>query len=177
MALTRRAILGGAAVSALFAGTLPRTLLAAAAPPIPFYHLHTGAALRLDVAPSDAAAHTQALEALDFFLRDFRTEEVHAIDPELVAQLQLLYAQAGYRGRFEVISGYRSPQTNAALRRNGGGVAKNSWHMHGRAIDVRLTTVPTSDLYRAAKGLGRGGVGYYAKSNFVHLDTGPVRSW
>jgi uncharacterized protein YcbK (DUF882 family) len=177
MALSRRKMLRGAAASALCAAMLPRPLMAAAPKPIAFYHLHTGAALHLDFAPADSTARSQALEALDYFLRDFRTEEVHAIDPQLLAQLQLLYAAADYRGRFEVISGYRSPQTNAALRQSGGGVAKNSWHMQGRAIDVRLTTLPTLDLYRAAKGLGHGGVGYYAKSNFVHLDTGPVRSW
>ena len=89
----------------------------------------------------------------------------------------MLYAQAQRRGRFEVISGYRSPRTNKALRQSSNGVAENSLHMTGRAIDVRLTSVATSDLRGLAMDLRQGGVGYYPESNFVHLDTGRVRSW
>jgi len=79
--------------------------------------------------------------------------------------------------RYEVISGYRSPATNAYLRRMGSGVAKDSLHTKGRAIDVRLNGVALSDLHRAALQLRAGGVGYYQASNFVHLDTGRVRHW
>src|SRR5690606_31078416 len=135
--------------SILCASTLPRSLLAVSPRPISFYHLHTGASLRLDYSPSDDLACDEAMRALEYFLRDFRTEEVHAIDPELLTQLQVLFAASDFRGRFEVISGYRSPKTNDALRRAGTGVAKDSWHMHGRAIDVRLTGLPTLELSRA----------------------------
>ena len=76
-----------------------------------------------------------------------------------------------------MISGYRSPRTNEALRHVTNGVAKDSWHMSGRAIDVRLTSAATADLRDAAKTLSRGGVGYYPESNFIHIDTGAVRSW
>ena len=83
----------------------------------------------------------------------------------------------GSRGTFEVISGYRSPRTNEALRGQGGGVARKSLHMQGRAIDVRLTDVPSDKLRDAAISLKRGGVGYYRQSDFVHLDTGRFRTW
>jgi uncharacterized protein YcbK (DUF882 family) len=83
----------------------------------------------------------------------------------------------GSNGRFEVISGYRSPKTNAALRNKSNGVAKRSLHMQGRAIDVRLTGVDTAQLRKAALALSGGGVGFYPKPRFVHLDTGRVRQW
>ena len=89
----------------------------------------------------------------------------------------LLGFERGSRGVYEVVSGYRSPTTNAALRSNSSGVARRSLHMEGRAIDVRLSDVETADLREIALGLRRGGVGYYAKSDFVHLDTGRFRTW
>jgi uncharacterized protein YcbK (DUF882 family) len=110
-------------------------------------------------------------------LRDFRTDQSHDIDVALLDTLHELFATFDNRGNFEVISGYRSAHTNAALRHVTTGVAENSLHIHGRAIDVRLTSAKTSALRDAALGLARGGVGYYGKSNFVHLDTGAVRRW
>jgi uncharacterized protein YcbK (DUF882 family) len=80
-------------------------------------------------------------------------------------------------GVFEIIGGYRSPRTNAMLRRTSSGVARNSLHMTGKAVDVRLTEMPTSRIRDAALQLSRGGVGYYTRSDFVHLDTGRVRRW
>jgi uncharacterized protein YcbK (DUF882 family) len=85
--------------------------------------------------------------------------------------------KAGSRGEFEVISGYRSPKTNAKLRGKSSGVAKKSLHMQGRAIDVRLTDVDSATLHDIALELKLGGVGYYRKSDFVHLDTGRFRTW
>ncbi|HLE65999.1 MAG TPA: DUF882 domain-containing protein, partial [Burkholderiales bacterium] len=108
--------------------------------------------------------------------RDFRTGETHPIDPRLLDTLNVLCALCG-GGVFEVISGYRSPKTNAMLRGAGGGVAEHSLHVEGRAIDLRLTGFRTARLRDAAIALGRGGVGYYPKSDFVHLDTGRVRNW
>ncbi len=110
-------------------------------------------------------------------LRDFRTGDVHKIDPALLDLLYDLQERAGATRPFEVISGYRSPQTNAALRRRSHGVAGSSLHMQGQAIDIRVGDVPLASLRRAALALRQGGVGYYPASNFVHVDTGRVRTW
>jgi uncharacterized protein YcbK (DUF882 family) len=91
--------------------------------------------------------------------------------------LHLLAAVTGTKAPYEIISGYRSPATNASLQRRGGGVATHSLHLEGRAIDVRLADVPLADLRDAAISLRAGGVGFYAQSQFVHLDTGGVRRW
>ncbi|WP_332460900.1 YcbK family protein [Thauera sinica] len=118
-----------------------------------------------------------ALQRIDRLLRDFRTGEVQAMDPQLFDILHALRITLG-GGTFEIISAYRSPATNDMLRKTGGGgVAKRSLHMDGRAIDVRLPGVPTTSLRDAAIGLGLGGVGYYPESDFVHIDTGAVRAW
>jgi uncharacterized protein YcbK (DUF882 family) len=119
----------------------------------------------------------EALAEISRYLRDFRTEQNHDIDVGLLDTLHDLYATFDGRGNFEVISGYRSPRTNAALRHVTTGVAENSLHIQGRAIDVRLTSAKTAALRDAAIALQRGGVGYYADSNFVHLDTGAFRTW
>lgn len=119
----------------------------------------------------------EGLSQLDAFLRDHRTGEVHHIDPTLLDLLHDLRLMTGTRAPFAVISGYRSPQTNAVLRARSGGVASGSLHVQGQAIDIRLGDVRTSVLRDAALELRRGGVGYYAGSDFVHVDTGRVRTW
>jgi uncharacterized protein YcbK (DUF882 family) len=111
------------------------------------------------------------------YLRDFRSEQIHDIDVALLDALHDLYTTFDGRGNFEVISGYRSPRTNAALRHVTSGVAEHSLHIQGRAIDVRLTSAKTAALRDAAIALRVGGVGYYPESNFVHVDTGAVRTW
>jgi uncharacterized protein YcbK (DUF882 family) len=118
-----------------------------------------------------------ALQRLQHLLRDYRVDEQHAMDPGLYLQLADLAHAAGREPRFEVISGYRSPTTNAMLRTRGHGVAEHSLHLQGRAIDVRLKGCKCSTLRDLALSAGRGGVGYYARSDFVHIDTGRVRSW
>jgi uncharacterized protein YcbK (DUF882 family) len=141
-----------------------------------FQHTHTGESLDL-VYFARGRYLPDALARVDRLLRDFRTGETHTIDPALLDTLHALCTACG-RGAFEIISGYRSPKTNAMLRsRGGGGVASGSLHLAGRAIDVRLAGVRTDRLRDAAIALGRGGVGYYPGSDFVHLDTGRVRSW
>jgi uncharacterized protein YcbK (DUF882 family) len=141
-----------------------------------FSHTHTGE--RLSVVYRAGGRYVpEALEQLDHFLRDFRTANVHRIDPELLDVLYGIQVATESRGTYEVISAYRSPVTNEELRRKSGGVAKNSMHMKGKAIDVRLTDVATTRLRDAALKLQRGGVGYYPKSDFVHVDTGRVRRW
>ena len=117
-----------------------------------------------------------ALRAVNNVLRDFRTGEVHPIEPGLLDLITELRARVGSRSRFQVISGYRSPQTNAMLREQSAEVAQHSLHMDGKAIDIVLEDVDTDRLHLAALDLGRGGVGYYP-GRFVHVDVGPVRHW
>jgi uncharacterized protein YcbK (DUF882 family) len=141
-----------------------------------FDHLHTGE--KLDVEYMTAGAYVPgALTSIDALLRDFRTGEQHAIDPGLLDLLHGLADSTGTSRPFEVISGYRSPTTNAQLRERSHGVASGSLHMQGMAIDIRLGDVPLTQLRDAARALKRGGVGYYRASNFVHVDTGRVRTW
>jgi uncharacterized protein YcbK (DUF882 family) len=141
-----------------------------------FYHTHTDEHLRIDYFASGAYV-PEALASLTRLLRDFRTEQSHEIDARLFDTLHALNGLCG-AGTFEIISGYRSPATNAMLRSHGGGgVASHSLHMQGRAIDVRLAGRDTRALRDAALKLAQGGVGYYAKSDFVHVDTGAPRTW
>jgi len=117
------------------------------------------------------------LTAIDHVLRDHYNHAVHPIDPDLLDILHAVVRETGARSPFRVISGYRSPETNEMLRQRGGGVARNSMHLQGKAIDIRLDDVDSADLRDVGLALKRGGVGYYAKSDFVHLDTGRVRRW
>jgi len=119
----------------------------------------------------------EALAQVEVLLRDYRTGERHPIDPHLLDILHEVAQSIGVDPVFSVISGYRSPQTNAMLHERSAGVASRSLHMEGRAIDVRLTRVNCADLADKALAMQRGGVGYYRQSDFVHLDTGRVRTW
>lgn len=119
----------------------------------------------------------EAFEQINVILRDFRTNQVRAIDPRLIDIIYTVQRMTGKTTPYEVLSGYRSPKTNKMLRRTSSGVAKKSLHMEGRAIDLRMDGVRTTRIRDVAKSLQAGGVGYYAKSNFVHIDTGDVRSW
>jgi len=114
---------------------------------------------------------------VNHFLRDFRTGDIHTIDPGVLDILFAVRSRADRDDPFHVISGYRSPATNAYLRGHSSGVAKHGVHMEGRAIDVRLPGFPTRKLRDIGLAIRRGGVGYYPASGFVHLDTGQVRSW
>ena len=118
-----------------------------------------------------------AVEALDKVLRDFRTGDVHPMNPRLFDTLADLAKKTDTKAHFQVISGYRSPKTNAMLNERSAQVAKRSLHMDGKAIDIYLEDVALDRVRAAALDLGRGGVGYYPSSNFVHLDVGPVRRW
>ena len=119
----------------------------------------------------------EALAQVEVLLRDYRTGERHPIDPHLLDILYEVAQSIGVDPVFSVISGYRSPQTNALLHERSAEVASQSLHMEGRAIDVRLTHVDCADLADKALAMQRGGVGYYRQSDFVHLDTGRVRTW
>ncbi len=141
-----------------------------------FYNIHTDQRLDLEYAYG-RVYDAEALNRIDYFLRDFRTDEVHVIDCRLLDLLWSIQQTLCRKGWFEVISGYRSPVTNKLLRSHTTGVAKKSLHMKGRAIDVRLPGVATRSLQQCAVHFKRGGVGYYPKSDFVHLDTGRFRTW
>jgi len=119
-----------------------------------------------------------ALTKLNHVLRDHRNGQVHEIDPRLFDQLHDLALAAKCEPRFEIISGYRSPESNDKMSsRPGSGVAKKSLHMQGRALDLRLKRCSCSDLRDLALAAKQGGVGYYQRSDFVHIDTGAFRTW
>jgi uncharacterized protein YcbK (DUF882 family) len=141
-----------------------------------FFHTHTGESLDI-VYARDGVHLRPALERINEFLADFRTDDRGVMDPALLDFLHDLRESLGSDGTFEVISAYRSPATNEMLRSRSTGVARDSQHLRGTAIDVRLRGTATSRLRDAAIALGRGGVGYYPDSDFVHIDTGRVRSW
>lgn len=175
----RRHLLRAGALSVLFLALGPARARASALGPrrLRMSNPHTGE--RIDVTYCEDGEHLpDALAELDRFLRDFRTGDVHAIDPG-VLDLTWSLARATRRplGTFEIISGYRSPRTNAMLHEQHQGVALGSMHLQGKAIDLRLPGVPTAHLRDLALALGRGGVGYYPASDFVHVDTGRVRRW
>ena len=125
----------------------------------------------------DGVYDTGALKDINYVLRDFRTGDVASIDANLLDLLVELHRRSGSRKAFQVISGYRSPKTNAKLASASGGVAKHSLHMEAKAIDIRLHDVALDDLRQHAIGMKAGGVGYYKKSDFVHVDTGRIRQW
>jgi uncharacterized protein YcbK (DUF882 family) len=142
-----------------------------------FVHTHTSEALTT-VYFENGSYQAASLASVNQLLRDFRTGEVRAISPRVLDILYDLHVQVSRDAPpFEVICGYRSPQTNAALRGRSPGVAEHSLHMEGRAIDVRLTGFSTQRLHALALDRQRGGVGYYPSSDFIHLDDGHVRSW
>lgn len=118
-----------------------------------------------------------AFKQINYVLRDFRTDQVYAMDPRLIDIIYTVHRMTGQSKPFEIISGYRSPKTNTMLRGKSSGVAKKSYHMKGQAIDLRIKDFSTARLRDLAKSLRAGGVGYYSKSDFIHVDTGDVRSW
>ena len=158
--------------------TLSQGTLASEARELSFYHTHTGKHLNV-VYWEDGRYVDESLEQINNFLSDFRTGDVAVMDRELLDLIYDVRDSLGSDGTYQIISAYRSPKTNEMLRNRSAssGVAKKSQHLLGKAIDVRLTDVPTAKLRDAAIRLQRGGVGYYEASNFVHMDTGRVRRW
>lgn len=119
----------------------------------------------------------QAMTAVNQLLRDHRTGKAHPMDPALLDLLAALHQRLETTAPFDVISGYRSPETNEALHAKSGGVAKHSLHMEGKAMDIRVGNRALSAVHNTALVMGLGGVGYYPTSDFVHVDTGRVRQW
>ena len=141
------------------------------------YNTHTNE--KIDVVYRRGDQYIQgALSKLDYFLRDHNTNEVRHFDPRLYDILSDLTASVGRPGgEIDIVCGYRTTSTNAALRAHTNGVAKNSLHIQAEAIDLRMPGVNTLKLRKAALALARGGVGYYPHSDFIHVDTGRVRQW
>ena len=156
------------AISAAFAPARPRT--------IALSNLHTGESLKLDYW-ADGAYLARSLQQVDLVLRDHRNNQVHPIDPRLIDLLYALDGSLGTNRADQVISGYRSPATNAMLAAESSGVAQHSLHTQRMAIDVRVEGVPLNRLRDIAMSLRLGGVGFYPRSDFVHVDVGRVRYW
>jgi len=174
--LSRRNLLG-------FCACMPVLLGAGAAEAAPvvsrslaFRNLHTEEIVRARFMYR-GKLQPRGLKAIHWCLRDHRTNQAHAIDPELLVVLDHLQRRLRTAAPFHVISGYRSPQTNAMLADTTSGVAESSLHTKGQAIDIRIPGVPLMRLHKAAVDLKAGGVGLYRESNFVHVDTGRVRYW
>ncbi len=140
------------------------------------HNLHTGESI--SAIYFDRGAYVpDALDAMNHVMRDFRTGEIHVMDPQLFDLWHTIRDVTESRTPFQIISGYRSPETNAMLHEASNGVAQNSYHMRGKASDIRLEDLQLAHLHKAALAIGRGGVGYYPASDFVHVDVGPVRHW
>lgn len=176
-AVSRRALLHGAMGGTLalvplgqaLAGLAPRRSLR-------FAHTHTGETLAVEYFGA-GGYQPRALARINHLLRDFRTGQEHLIDPRVLDILFDLQALTDREATFEIISGYRSPQTNAVLHARSHQVAEHSLHMEGEALDIRVTGFSTAKLHQYALNMERGGVGYYPASDFVHVDCGRVRRW
>lgn len=169
--------LGGAAMGMAM---LPGQAFATLSTPRPrillLNNLNTGEQLKAEF--FDGKNYIQEeLVRLNHLFRDYRANKVKNIDPRLFDQIFRLQAMIGTRKPIQLISGYRSPRTNNELRERGSGVAKHSYHTLGQAMDFHIEGVQLANIRKAALKMRAGGVGYYPRSNFVHIDTGPVRNW
>ena len=176
--LTRRGFLttvAGAAMTLATPGVFA-SVAAARDRELSFYNTHTGEKLTATYW-SKGKYLDDGIEEISWLLRDHRADTASAMDAKLLDLLHRLQHKVEQTGEYHVISGYRSPATNAMLAKQSSGVAKRSYHMLGQAIDVRLPGFDTAELKKAALALKGGGVGYYASSDFVHLDVGRVRTW
>jgi uncharacterized protein YcbK (DUF882 family) len=141
-----------------------------------FYNTHTGEQVKTCYWEEGGYVEDGVRE-INHILRDHRTGEVYDMDQGLLDLLYLLQARVENTQSFQIISGYRSPKTNAMLSSKSKGVAKRSYHMQGKAIDIRLNGCDLKQLHKAALSLKAGGVGYYPSSDFIHVDVGRVRRW
>ncbi len=174
--------LKGALTALVCLASLPAGATVAPAPAVReyrvrFFHTHTGE--RLDIVyRRDDRYLPEALSKLNYYLRDHRTGEVHPYDPQVFDLLHDLTAAVGRpNAEINVVCGYRTPWSNEFLRHHSDGVALHSLHMQAKAIDIRVPGVRTAQLRDAALAMHRGGVGYYSKSDFIHVDVGRVRRW
>jgi uncharacterized protein YcbK (DUF882 family) len=174
------ALFGGALVPSAMAATAPASTIVAGASEevrrVSVHNLHTGD--KLDAVYFENGRYVpDALAEAMRVLRDWRNGQEHAMDPRLFDVLHNVSARLETTSPFQIISGYRSPATNAMLHSRSDGVASHSQHMLGKASDIRVQGVELAHLHKAALSLAAGGVGFYPVSNFVHVDVGPVRRW
>ena len=156
--------------------SVPAALVQTGTRQLSFNNLHTGERLSIGYW-SNGSYDSDALGTINHFLRDWRDGSVHMIDPKLLDLLHAINARLDTNEPFDVICGYRSPQTNAMLHAESSGVAVKSLHMQGMAIDIRVPGRSLVGLHTTAVSLRAGGVGYYPGPDFVHVDTGRVRYW
>lgn len=181
-ALLNSVLVGGAGAALLLPAqaTTPRAApaprAASDARVLSFVNTHTGDTFA-DAYWEGGDYVSDAMSAINHVMRDHRSGETHAIDPRLLDQLHNLKGLVGASAPYQIISGYRSPVTNAAMHAGSSGVASRSLHMDGRAIDIRVRGVDLPRLRDTALGMQAGGVGYYEASDFIHVDTGRVRRW
>ncbi len=147
-----------------------------AARELAFHNLHTDEKLRITYW-KDGNYNRQACQQINHILRDFRSGDTYPIDIRLFDLLHELQTKLNNDGTIEIISGYRSPKTNMMLASLSDGVAKNSYHTKGMAIDIRMPGSSLPKIHKTALAMRRGGVGYYPDSEFVHVDVGPIRRW
>ena len=143
---------------------------------VAFKHAHTGETFSGAYRVGDKYL-PEAFERINIVLRDFRTHEVFPMDPRVLDIVSLIQAKTRTGKPLEILSGYRSPKTNSKLRHESRGVAKNSFHMYGQAMDIRMDDFDTRRLRKIAMDIHGGGVGYYRRSDVVHVDTGTFRTW
>ncbi len=165
----------------LGASMLPNSVLAMVSTPKPrilaFRNVNTGERLSAAFSPG-TGFNVSILKKLDYFMRDKRTNQVHRMDPNLFMKLYRIQGNLGLQtAEIQIICGYRSAATNAMRHRQSRGVASNSYHVKGKAIDFRIDGAPLARIKQTAEKLNNGGVGFYPRSNFVHIDTGPARTW
>lgn len=185
-AVSRREVLGYAAVGAAGAAAMAAGRSAQAAPSylrglgdfrkLNLSNHRTGERLNI-IYFADGAYIPEAVDEISYLLRDWRRNEIMPIDARTIDIAAAVYSKLEVSEPLQVISGYRSPETNAMLRRKGRGVAKNSFHTRGMAIDLTMQSRSVSQMYRAAMDVKAGGVGRYSRNHFVHVDCGPCRSW
>jgi uncharacterized protein YcbK (DUF882 family) len=178
MNLNRRQFITGT-VGLVAAAMIPRVSVAAIVTeykPLTFNNLHTGE--KITIAHRNSLGYFQtALDQINHLFRDFRTGAIEPINPKLLDVIYQLDQNFNGNNVIDLISGYRSPETNGNLHAHSDGVAQNSFHMYGKAADIHFQGKEVGKMYKAALDLRAGGVGLYSKSNFVHVDVGPVRTW
>jgi uncharacterized protein YcbK (DUF882 family) len=180
--VSRRQLMQGlGALSAFF--VLPTAFVENAIASLPdttrqlgFVNLHTGEKCSA-VYWENGQYIPDALAAFNHVLRDHRSGKSHPMDAKLFDLLVTLHKGVESNASFQIISGYRAPESNAMLHAKSSGVANHSLHMEGKAVDIRLPDRSLALLRRSALAMQKGGVGYYPESNFVHVDTGRVRRW
>ena len=167
---------GTAAAATLLASPAFATVARQPERSLGFYNTHTGETLS-SVYWAEGDYLDAGLQEINTILRDHRSGEIYSMDSDLLDLLFVLRSRVDSQQTYQIISGYRSPATNASLRNKSKGVAKRSYHMQGKAIDIRLPGCELETLCNAAVSLKAGGVGYYPGSGFIHVDVGPVRHW